>query len=222
MPTERTTIRRHPERAVYDRAVVHAVVDEARVCHVAFVDGDGAPTVIPTGHVRMGDEVFLHGHAANHALLSLAAGGTVCVAFTLLDGLVLSRAAKTHSMNYRSVVAFGAARVVEGEEKARALHAFVEGFLPGRAAEVRAPSEAELRSTLVVAVSIAEASAKVRTGGPGDYPHDVHPDEWAGEVPLRTVVGAPVAHESVAPGTPLPASVEALLSRSEPAAPDRR
>lgn len=213
MPTDRTTVRRHPERAVYDRTTVEAIVDEARICHVAFVGDDGVPAVLPTGHVRIGDEVLLHGHVANHMLRSLADGGVACLAFTLLDGLVLSRATKTHSMNYRSVVAFGGARVVEGDEKRAALEAFVESVLPGRGAEVRAPTDAELRSTLVVAVSLAEASAKVRADGPVDYPHDVAPGQWAGVVPLRTVAEPPVAHESVDPSTPLPASVIALLSR---------
>lgn len=191
MPTERTTVRRRPQRAHYDRQTIDAILDEAIVCHVAVADDDG-PVVLPTGLVRVGDELVLHGSAANHLLQLAADGRPVCVTVTLLDGLVLARSAFRHSMNYRSVVVFGRARVLDGNEKERALTAFVEHVVPGRAAEVRGPSPQELAATLVLAVPLDEASAKIRTGPPLDDEGDMALDVWAGVIPIRIVRGEPV------------------------------
>ena|SRR5688572_2182714 len=191
MPSERTTVRRRAARGRYDVETVHAVLDEGIVCHVAVADDEG-PVVLPTGYVRVGDEVVLHGSAANRLLRLAADGRPVCLTVTLLDGLVLTRSAFHHSMNYRSVVAFGRARVVEGEEKERALAAFVEHMVPGRSAVARPPSPSELAATLVLAVPLHEASAKVRTGPPIDDEADAALDVWAGVVPLAVVAGEPV------------------------------
>ncbi|HEX2040754.1 MAG TPA: pyridoxamine 5'-phosphate oxidase family protein [Acidimicrobiales bacterium] len=195
MPTDRTTVRRRAHRGRYDRATVHAVLDEALVCHLAVADEHG-PVVLPTGFVRLGDELVVHGSSANRLLQLAAEGRPVCVAVTLLDGLVLARSAFAHSMNYRSVVAFGRGRVLEGDEKAEALAAFVEKMVPGRTAVARPPTAQELAATLVVALPLDEASAKVRTGPPTDKEEDLALDVWAGVIPLEVVRGRPVSAEA--------------------------
>lgn len=218
MGSERTTVRRRPQRGRYDRGTVDAILDEGVVCHVAVNGDDGEPVVLPTAYVRIGDELVLHGSAANHLLRLAAAGRPLSMAVTLVDGLVLARSAFNHSMNYRSVVVFGRARVVEGDEKVAALDAFVDHVAPGRSAEARPPTAKELAATLVIAVPLDEVSAKVRTGPPHDDEDDMALPVWAGEVPLGTVVGEPVPDPALSPTVPLAASVRALVSRSAPAA----
>lgn len=191
-PTVRTTVRRRAQRGHYERATIDVILDEGFVCHVAVVDDHG-PVVLPTGYVRLGDEVVLHGSAANRMLRLAAEGRPVCVTVTLLDGLVLARSAFHHSMNYRSVVVFGQARVVEGDEKVQALRAFVDHIVPGRSAEARPPDDRELAATLVVAVPLDEASAKVRSGPPIDDEADMGLDVWAGVIPLSLVRHSPEA-----------------------------
>ena len=191
MPTERTTVRRRAARGRYDAETVHAVLDEGLFCHLAVADDEG-PLVLPTGYVRIGDEVVVHGSAASRLLRLAADGRPVCLTVTLLDGLVLARSAFNHSMNYRSVVAFGRARVLEGEEKERTLHAFVEHMVPGRSIVARPPTPSELAATLVLAVPLTEASVKVRTGPPHDDEADKALDVWAGVIPLAVVAGEPV------------------------------
>src|SRR5256885_1220330 len=165
-PTPRTDVRRHPERARYDRETVYQVIDEALICHVGFV-ADGRPVVIPTLHARLGDTLYIHGSAMARMLRTLAEGVEVCVTVTLVDGLVLARSAFAHSINYRSVVVLGRAREVTGaEEKWEALRATVEHAVPGRWDDVRWPEASELQLTAVVALPLEEASAKVRTGPP--------------------------------------------------------
>ncbi|HVF76267.1 MAG TPA: pyridoxamine 5'-phosphate oxidase family protein [Acidimicrobiales bacterium] len=188
MPTPRTTVRRRGARGAYDRATIDAILDEGKVCHVAVADDDG-PVVLPTGYVRIGDEVLLHGAAGNHLLRLVGDGRPVCVTVTLLDGLVLAKSAFNHSMNYRSVVAFGRGRVVEGDEKRAVLDAFVDHIVPGRSAEARPPTQRELDATLVIAVPLNEASAKVRSGGPHDDEADLALDVWAGVIPVSLVEG---------------------------------
>ncbi len=206
-PTPRSTIRRLPDRARYDRATVDAILDEALVCHVGFVD-DGQPYVIPTTYARLGDRVVIHGSAASRMVKVLAAGGPACVTVTLLDGLVLARSEFHHSMNYRSVVVLGrASEIVEPDEKRRALKAIVEHVTPGRAASVRPPNEKELRATRVVAILLDEASAKVRTGPPKDDEEDKALPVWAGELPLRLEPLAPVADPQLGPAIPPPPHV---------------
>ena len=204
-PTARTRLRRLPQRGAYGREVVYGILDEGLVCHVGFV-ADGRPFVIPTAYARAGDALYVHGSAASRMLRALAGGVEVCVTVTLLDGLVLARSAFHHSMNYRSVVVFGTASVVEdGAEKAEALRAFTEHVIPGRWREVREPDDDELRKTLVLRLPLLEASAKVRTGPPVDDEDDYRLPVWAGEIPLRLTAGAPVPDPRLTPGEEPPA-----------------
>ena len=190
-PSSRARIRRAPQRASYDRAVVNGILDEAIVCHLGFVD-DGQPFVIPTLHARVGDLVFVHGASASRALRTLSESLPVCLTVTLVDGLVLARSAFHHSINYRSVVLLGQARpVTEPAEKLRALEAFTEQLLPGRWSAVRSPNDKELKATLVMALPLDEVSAKVRTGPPNDEDADYELDAWAGVIPLRLSALAP-------------------------------
>ena len=187
-PSDRTRLRRLPERGAHDRPTIDAILDEALIGHVAFTY-EGAPAVIPTAVWRMGDRVYFHGSAASRMLRGLRAdsqgGAACCVCVTLLDGLVLARSAFHHSMNYRSVVVCGSAVDVTGPaEKLAALEVFTEKVQPGRWAEVRLPTEQELKATTVLSLSLAEASAKVRTGPPVDDEADYAHDVWAGVVPL--------------------------------------
>lgn len=200
--TDKTRVRRLPQRGIYEREAIHAILDEALVCHVGFVV-EGRPVVIPTIHWRQGDELYVHGSAASRMLRSLRDGVDACVTVTLIDGLVLARSAFHHSMNYRSVVVHGRARLVEErEEKLRALDALVEHVMRGRAAEVRPANEAELRQTFVLAIPIEEASAKVRTGGASDDEEDYALPVWAGVLPLRLTPGEPQTDERSAASVP--------------------
>lgn len=190
--TERTRVRRLANRASYDLETIHSILDEALICHVGFAV-EGMPVVIPTIHWREGNQLYFHGSVASRMLRNLRDGVDACVTVTLLDGLVLARSAFHHSMNYRSVVVFGKAREVsDREEKLRALTALVEHVVPGRSPIVRAPNESELRQTLVLALPIEEASAKIRSGGPVDDEEDYALPVWAGVVPLTLVKGEPV------------------------------
>ena len=199
MKTERTTLKRLPDRGSHDREVIDAILDEALLCHLGLVDGEGRPFVVPTIHARVGDVLYVHGSPASRALRTARDGGIdVCVTVTLLDGLVLARSAFHHSMNYRSAVVYGPATKVEAPaEKSEALTAIVEHVLAGRAAGSRPPNDHELRSTLVLSVPIDEASAKVRTGGPIDDEADMDLAVWAGHVPLSIVAGEPIADAGV-------------------------
>jgi len=212
----RTEVRRKPERARYEREVIEAILDEAAFCHVGFVD-DGQPFVIPMIHARVSDTLYLHGSPGGRLVRLLASGAPICVTATILDGLVLARSAPLHSMNYRSVVVLGRPRVVDEQEKLRALEAVVDHVLPGRRAEVRAPSERELKQTDVVALQIDEASAKIRSGPPKDSPDDVDMPVWAGVVPLRTTAGEPIPADDLRDGIAVPSYVAAY--RRGPAAP---
>jgi hypothetical protein len=190
-PTARTTVRRRPERAHYDRASVEAILDEGLVAHVGLAV-DGQPYVIPMVFARVGEALYLHGSAASRLLRALSDGAAVCVTVTLLDGIVLARSAFHHSMNYRSVVVVGrAVPVTDGAERDRALAAMVDHAVPGRSAQVRPPDRKELAATLVIRVPLDEASAKVRTGPPIDDDRDLDLPVWAGVLPVRLVVGDP-------------------------------
>ena len=207
VPTGRTTLKRLPKRAAYDRETVYAILDEGFVCHVGFAV-DGTPYVIPTGYGRDGDVLYIHGSAASRMLRALEQGVQVCVTVTLLDGLVLARSAFHHSMNYRSVVVFGVASVVtEDEEKLKALRTFSEQVIPGRWNEVREPDEGELKATIVLKLPLAEASAKVRTGPPIDDEPDYQLRVWAGELPLHLQAGNPVADARLPEGIDPPGYV---------------
>lgn len=190
--TTRTTLKRLPQRGSYERELINQILDEGFICHVGFVT-DGQPFVIPTGYARFDDELFIHGSHASRMLRTLEKGIDLCVTVTLIDGLVLARSAFHHSMNYRSVVVFGRATVVdEREEKLAALRVLSEHMIPGRWADVRGPSEQELQQTTVLSLPLEEASAKVRTGPPLDDEEDYDLSVWAGVIPLRLTAGAPV------------------------------
>ncbi|SEP04743.1 pyridoxamine 5'-phosphate oxidase family protein [Trujillonella endophytica] len=206
----RTVPTRIRERVGYDRATVHAVLDEALVCHAGFVV-DGRPVVLPQLHARIDDRLYLHGSTGARALRRAIDGGLdVCVTVTLVDGLVLARSAFHHSINYRSVVALGTATVVtDPEEKARALSALVDGVVPGRSAGSRAPDRRELAATTVLVLPLEEVSVKVRTGPPNDDAEDLDLPYWAGVLPLRGVAGEPEPGPDLAAGIAVPEHVRA-------------
>jgi nitroimidazol reductase NimA-like FMN-containing flavoprotein (pyridoxamine 5'-phosphate oxidase superfamily) len=212
--TERTRVRRLPERAAYDRATVHAILDEGFICHVGFAV-DGQPYVVPTGYARVGETVYLHGSTGSR--LGLRPGMAVCVTVTLLDGLVLARSAFHHSMNYRSVMAVGRTRpVTDPDEKEAALRALVEHIVPGRGAEVRGGDRRELAATAVLALPLDEVSAKLRTGDPKDDEEDYALPVWAGVLPLALQPGRPVPDTRLAPGVPVPPSVSGWGRQGRP------
>jgi hypothetical protein len=191
-PTERTQVHRLPKRGVYDREAVYRTLDEGLVCHVGFV-ADGKPLVIPTGYGRKGDTLYVHGSPGSRMLRALGKGADVCITVTLVDGLVLARSAFHHSMNYRSVVIFGKATVLEDPAaKREALHVFTEHVAPGRWQEVRQPSEKELQATSVLAIPLEEVSAKVRIGPPIDDEQDYTLPVWAGVLPLQLTPQPPL------------------------------
>ena len=203
MDKGRTRLRRHPERGRDDRDLVHAILDEALVCHVGFV-ADGYPTVIPTLHARAGDTLYLHGSPASR-MLRAAPAGEVCVTVTLVDGVVMARSAFNHSMNYRSVVVFGQPRVVtDPEEKLVALKTLVEHVAAGRWNDARPPTRSEMTATTMLALSLDESSAKVRSGPPKDEEADLGLDVWAGVVPLRIVAGEVQPDPDLVPGLEVP------------------
>ena len=204
-PTERTQVKRLPKRGKYDRETVYAILDAGLVCHVGF-SVDGQPYVIPTNYGRAGDTLYLHGSAASRMLRTLSGGVPVCVTVTHVDGLVLARSAFHHSVNYRSVVILGTARLVEDPaEKMAALRIFTEHVLKGRWDDVRQPTEQELKATMVLALPLEEVSAKVRTGGPVDDEADYALPVWAGVLPLETVAQPPQPDARLKSDTPLPA-----------------
>jgi uncharacterized protein len=201
-PTPRTAVRRLKKRAVYESDKVHAILDEGFACHVGFVVDD-QPYVIPTLYARENDCVYFHGAMASRMLRTLALGVNVCVTVTLLDGLVLARSAFHHSMNYRSVVILGQARLVRGsEERLRALQLITDHVVPDRWREVRGPNELELKQTSVLALDLKEVSAKVRTGPPVDDEEDYSLPIWAGVVPMETHWGPSIGDGRVLPNAP--------------------
>jgi nitroimidazol reductase NimA-like FMN-containing flavoprotein (pyridoxamine 5'-phosphate oxidase superfamily) len=205
--TKRTKVFRKPGRGSYDRDLVHSILDEALFCHVGFVQ-DGQPYVIPTIHAREGETLYLHGARGNRTLQALGDGTPCCVTVSLVDGLVLARAALHHSLNYRSVMVLGTAReVTDPDRKQGALRSVVEHIAPGRADEVRGPDETDLKSTKVLAVPIEEASAKVRTGPPVDEEPDLELPHWAGQLPLTRGTGEPIPAPDLTGDPPVPGSV---------------
>ena len=206
--TDRTKVKRLPARGAYDRATIYSILDEGFICHVGFAV-EGQPYVIPTGYARIGDELYIHGSSASRMLRNLSQGVDVCVTVTLVDGLVLARSAFHHSVNYRSVVILGKAALVEDpDEKDKALEAFTEHVIPGRWAEIRWPNELEMKATSVLKLSIEEASAKVRTGGPKDDDEDYGMTVWAGVLPLSVQPAEPIADEVLPGGIELPEYVK--------------
>jgi len=206
--TDRTRVRRHPERGAYDRATAYAILDEALYCHVAWVDPNGSPRIVPTIHVRAGDVLYVHGSNASRTLKAGRAGGEICVCATLLDGLVLARSAFNHSMNYRSVVVYGVPReVTDPDEKWEAQRALVDHVIAGRSADARMPDQRELDQTTILAVDLEEVSAKIRSGPPKDDEADLDLGVWAGVLPLRQVPGEPVPDPALAANVDLPGYV---------------
>jgi uncharacterized protein len=191
-PTERTQVHRLPKRGVYDREAVYRILDEGLVCHVGFV-AEGKPVVIPTGYGRKDGTLYIHGSTASRMFRALGKGADVCVTVTLVDGLVLARSAFHHSMNYRSVVIFGSATVLDDPAaKREAMRVFTEHVAPGRWNDVRQPTEKELQATTVLALPLDEVSAKVRTGGPIDDEEDYALSMWAGVLPLDLTPKSPI------------------------------
>jgi len=191
-PTDRTRLRRHAERGEFDRAAVHAILDEALLAHVGVDAGEG-PVVLPMAYARIDDMLYLHGAPGNHLLRAVADGAPTCVTVTILDGLVLARSAFHHSMNFRCVVIYGRGeRVTDRDEQLAASDGLVERMQAGRSTEARRPTDSELRGTLMVRLPIDEVSAKVRTGPPIDAEEDLTLPVWAGVVPLELAHGTPI------------------------------
>jgi uncharacterized protein len=211
--TGRTTLHRLRERGRTDRAELYAVLDAGLVCHLGVII-DGAPVVLPTGYGRAGDTLYLHGSSANRSLLA-ADSRDVCVTVTHLDGMVCARAIFHHSMNYRSAVVFGTARLVTDDAaKLAGLRAVTEQLVPGRWAQARPPNRKELAATAVLALPLDEASVKVRTGPAKDEPEDYQLDFWAGVVPAALSFGPAVPDAALRPGLDIPDHISALARRA--------
>jgi nitroimidazol reductase NimA-like FMN-containing flavoprotein (pyridoxamine 5'-phosphate oxidase superfamily) len=202
--TPRTTLKRLPKRGSHERETINQILDEGFICHVGFAS-EGQPFVIPTGYARLGDNLIIHGSQASRMLRALKTGLDVCVTVTLIDGLVLARSAFHHSMNYRSVVIFGRASLIEEREaKLAALFALSEQMISGRWKEVREPTEAELQQTTVLSLPIDEASAKIRTGPPLDDEADYAMNVWAGVLPMQLTTVDPIADPRLPPNIKVP------------------
>lgn len=206
-----STVRREADRAVYDRDTIHQILDAASLAHVGLIAADGRPVVIPTLYGRDGDMLYLHGSVASRLVRTLAGGVDCSLEVTLVDGIVLARSVFLHSMNYRSVVVLGRAHKVDDDEQLHGLRTISEHLMPGRWDESRAPSEVELRQTAVLALSIDEASAKVRQGGPEEESEeDIALDIWAGVLPIETSWGQPIAADDLPSGIPMSLAVQAV------------
>lgn len=202
--TQRSKIRRLPKRGSQERELIYNILDEAMVAHVGFI-ADNQPFVIPMAYGRKGDRLYLHGSSVSRLLKTLEQGVDVCFTATLLDGLVIARSLFHHSMNYRSVVLFGKAQLVESEtEKMTALQAFSEQMIPGRWQEARLPNSQELKATNVLSFPIEEGSAKVRIGDPNDDLEDYSLPFWAGQLPLKLNSGTPIPDSKLSPEITLP------------------
>jgi hypothetical protein len=207
IPTERTKVRRKPDRGSYDRELIYSILDEAFVCHVAFI-ADGMPFVVPTNYVRVGGKLYLHGSIASRLMKTLASGAPFCLSVTLLDGIVCAPTAVGHSVNYRSVVVMGKAEIVQGEAaKLAAMRDFVEYVIRGRWATVRPPSDQELKGTMVLAVPLVEASAKVRTGFAVDTGEDYAAPAWTGVIPMKWAAQELVPDPRGNPKIPAPENI---------------
>ncbi|MDQ1410611.1 MAG: uncharacterized protein QOJ41_2346 [Acidobacteriaceae bacterium] len=211
--TDRTKVRRHPERGTYDRETIYSILDEAFVCQVGFIV-DGVPYVLPTNYVRVGDKLFLHGSTASRLMRTLGGGAPFCLSVTLLDGIVLSPTATGHSVNYRSVMVMAKAeQIVDPRDKLAAMRDFVEYVIRGRWAQVHPPTEQELKATTVLAVPLVEASAKVRTGFAIDKGDEYVGAGWTGVIPFKWAAQRPVPDPRGNAELPIPAN---LLNYSRP------
>jgi uncharacterized protein len=213
--TTRNKVKRLPDRGYYDSSVIYPIIDEALICHVGFVQ-DNQPYIIPTLHARQGDRVLLHGAKGSRLLRHVGSGGDVCIAITLMDGIVLARSVFHHSINYRSVVIFGKGELIEGEEaRLEAMESFTERLIPGRWQDARPPNPVELKQTTIVAVTIESASAKIRTGPPKDDEEDIGLPVWAGVLPLSQISGAPIADPSLKAGIEIPDYIHNFARKSD-------
>ncbi len=209
-PSARMRVRRLPQRGHYDAKTIHAILDAGLVCHVGYVF-EGQPYVTPTSYWRDGDRVYWHGSSASRMLRSLGAGPPACLAVTIVDGLVMARSGFNHSMNYRSVMVVGTARLVlDSDHKLKALRDFMERVAPGRWPELRPTTAQELKATTVLWMPLDEASAKIRTGDPIDAAEDYAQPCWAGVVPIRTVLGTPEPDRSLDPSIEMPAYLHTI------------
>jgi uncharacterized protein len=207
-PTKRTKVTRKPDRGRYERQTVYDILDQAFVCHVGFI-ADGTPFVVPTNYVRVGDKLYLHGSTASRLMKTLGSGAPFCLSVTLLDGIVFSPTATGHSVNYRSVVVMGKAEPIEDPAaKLAAMRDFVEYVLRGRWATVRPPSEQELKGTMVLAVPLVEASAKVRTGFAVDDGKEYADGAWTGVLPFKWTPGEPIRDPRGDAAIPVPANIQ--------------
>ncbi|MEO0899228.1 MAG: pyridoxamine 5'-phosphate oxidase family protein [Bacteroidota bacterium] len=210
----RNKVKRIPKRGAYDKETIFQILDEAFLCHAGFTV-NGQPYVIPTAYGRDGDHVYLHGATTSRMMVELDKGIPFCLTVTHLDGLVLARSAFNHSMNYRSAVLFGTAYKVEGEEKLHALKVISDQILQGRWEESRQPIAKELKATTVLKMEIEQASAKIRTGPPGDDKEDYELPIWAGVVPISQVYGSPIPDELMPKDIPMAKSVEKYAEKKE-------
>jgi uncharacterized protein len=209
--TQRTTLGRHRERGQAERAALHAVLDAGLICHLGVVI-DGSPAVLPTGYGRIGETLYLHGSSANRSF-GFAAGAEICVTVTLLDGLVCARSVFNNSMNYRSAVIYGEARLVTDEqERLDAVHAITEHLIPGRWENSRQPTRKEMAATSVIALALDEASVKVRDDVPKDEDEDYELDYWAGVLPITMTVGQAQPDPLLRQGIEIPAHITRLQS----------
>ena len=202
VPSERTRVRRVHERGRYDRETVFAILDAALMCHIGYVI-DGKPYVTPTLFWREGERLYWHGSSASRMLRNQSTGIPVCLTVTHVDGLVVARSGFHHSLNYRAVMAFGnAAKVEDPVEKEAGLNAFIDRVYPGRSKLIRGINTQELKATTLMGMTIEEASAKVRTGGPVDDEEDYAADCWAGVIPIVPRIGAAIPDARLKPGIP--------------------
>lgn len=212
--TERSTVRRIPQRGIYNREEIYALLDKQFLCHVAIIH-QGKPVVIPTMYGRVGDAIYMHGSSLSRLTNELEKGIDVSVSVASVQGIVLARSAFNHSLNYESVVVFGKGKLVEGEEKLAALKAVSDQVLPGRWEEARLPYDNELKATKVIRIDMDEASAKVRTGDPGDDKRDMDLDIWAGVLPIETSYGKPITDPLLKDGVEMAESVKQVGLKTE-------
>lgn len=205
--TERNTVKRVPKRGHYDKATVYKVLDAGFIAHVGF-SMDGQPFVIPTAYGRKGDQIYLHGATTSRMIQHLQNGAPVCITVTFVDGIVLARSVFHHSVNYRSAVVFGTARLATDEEKMSALEVVTEHIHKGRWEEARQPNAKELKATSVLVVDVEQASAKIRTGPPLDDKEDYELPIWAGVIPIQSVYGAPETDPLLKEGIQMSPSVK--------------
>jgi hypothetical protein len=207
-------VTRVPERGIYDKETIYQIIDEALICHVGLAQ-DNQPVVIPTLHARHGDNLLLHGATTSRLIRYAQSGREMCVAMTLVDGLVLARSVFHHSVNYRSVVLFGRGRLAPEAEKLAYMRHFTNRLMPGRWADARQPNEQEFKATSVVLIPIELASAKVRVGPPKDDAEDYALPVWAGVLPIRQQFLPPEKDPRLSEGVPLPEYITAYIKERE-------